>query len=118
MTKPKPPLRISNQFVDTGEYVRNAGKQLISHRRGPPRSPHIPSTINRGSLWTRRGCEGLCPARAKSFAIYELLQNAYDEASTKVEVRLTEPKNGTSVLTCTDNSPKALDDKTFQPVKP
>jgi hypothetical protein len=43
--------------------------------------------------------------KGKAFAIYELLQNGYDENSTRVEVTLTEPRNGKSVLTCVDNAP-------------
>jgi hypothetical protein len=54
----------------------------------------------------KEGLRKTLSRKGKAFAIYELLQNAYDEASTKVEVTLTEPKNGTSVLTCTDDSPK------------
>lgn len=58
----------------------------------------------------KEGLRKTLSRKGKAFAIYELLQNAYDEASTKVEVTLTEPKNGTSVLTCTDDSPTGYAD--------
>jgi hypothetical protein len=44
--------------------------------------------------------------KGKSFAIFELVQNAWDEDATEVVVNLTKPnKEGISVLTCVDNSP-------------
>src|SRR5258708_4244930 len=58
----------------------------------------------------KEGLRKTLSRKGKAFAIYELLQNAYDEASTKVEITLTEPKNGMSVLTCTDNSPQGYAD--------
>jgi hypothetical protein len=58
----------------------------------------------------KEGLRKTLSRRGKAFAIYELLQNAYDEASTKVDVTLTAPKNGRSVLTCTDNSPMGYAD--------
>ena len=58
----------------------------------------------------KEGLRKTLSRKGKAFAIYELLQNAYDEASTNVEVTLTVPKNGKSVLTCTDNSPKGYAD--------
>jgi hypothetical protein len=43
--------------------------------------------------------------KGKAFAIYELIQNAWDE-DAEVTVTLTPPdKNGRSVLTCVDNAP-------------
>src|SRR5258708_4630629 len=48
--------------------------------------------------------------KGKGWAIFELVQNAWDEDSTKVEVTLTRPKNGKSVLTCVDNSPTGYKD--------
>jgi hypothetical protein len=58
----------------------------------------------------KEGLRKTLSRKGKAFAIYELLQNAYDEASTKVEVTLGEPKDGKSVLTCTDDSPKGYSD--------
>jgi hypothetical protein len=44
--------------------------------------------------------------KGKSFAIFELVQNAWDEDATEVVVGLTKPnKQGISILTCVDNSP-------------
>ena len=48
--------------------------------------------------------------KGKAFAIYELLQNAFDEASTEVSVTLTEPKNGKSTLICVDDAPLGYTD--------
>jgi hypothetical protein len=49
--------------------------------------------------------------KGKSFAIFELVQNAWDENATEVVVNLTEPnKEGISVLTCVDNSPEGYRD--------
>lgn len=60
----------------------------------------------------KEGLRKTLSRKGKAFAIYELLQNGYDENSTKLEVTLTEPKNGKSVLTCIDNAPRAC---TFEP---
>jgi hypothetical protein len=53
----------------------------------------------------KEGLRKTLSRKGKAFAIYELLQNGYDENSTKVEVTLTEPRNGKSILTCVDNAP-------------
>jgi hypothetical protein len=46
----------------------------------------------------------------KVSALHELIQNAWDENATWVDVTLTPPKNGKSTLTCTDNSPDGYAD--------
>jgi hypothetical protein len=48
--------------------------------------------------------------KGKAWAIFELVQNAWDEDSTEVAVTLTRPKNGKSALTCVDNSPTGYRD--------
>ena len=53
----------------------------------------------------KEGLRKTLSRKGKAFAIYELLQNGYDEASTQLEVTLTEPRNGKSVLTCSDDNP-------------
>jgi hypothetical protein len=53
----------------------------------------------------KEGLRKTLSRKGKAFAIYELLQNGYDEASTRLEVTLTEPRNGESVLTCSDDNP-------------
>ncbi len=61
-----------------------------------------------GQPWLVVDKEGLrktLERKGKAFAIYELLQNAFDEASTKVTLTLTPPKDGKSVLTCVDDAP-------------
>jgi hypothetical protein len=67
-----------------------------------------------GQSWFVVDKEGLrktLSRKGKAFAIYELLQNAYDEAPTQVDVTLGAPdKHGNSTLTCTDNSPRGYAD--------
>jgi hypothetical protein len=58
----------------------------------------------------KEGLRKTLSRKGKAFAIYELLQNGFDEASTRVAVTLTEPTKGTSVLTCTDDSPEGYSD--------
>src|SRR5260370_34887276 len=53
----------------------------------------------------KEGLRKTLSRKGKAFAIYELLQNGYDENSTKLEVTLTEPKNGKSTLVCIDDAP-------------
>ena len=49
--------------------------------------------------------------KSKSFALFELLQNAFDEDGCKqVDVTLPEPVNGLSVLTVKDDSPTGYRD--------
>lgn len=59
---------------------------------------------------SREGLRKTLERKGKAFAIYELLQNAFDEESTKVAVTLTEPKNGKSTLTCVDDAPLGYTD--------
>jgi hypothetical protein len=54
---------------------------------------------------SKEGLRKTLERKGKAFAIFELLQNGYDENSTKVSVTLTEPKNGKSTLICTDDAP-------------
>ncbi len=53
----------------------------------------------------KEGLRKTLSRKGKAFAIYELLQNSYDENSTKVDVVLTEPRSGKSILTCVDDAP-------------
>lgn len=43
--------------------------------------------------------------KGKAFAIFELIQNGWDEDATEVNVTLSRPKDGVAILACTDNSP-------------
>jgi hypothetical protein len=58
----------------------------------------------------KEGLRKTLSRKGKAFAIYELLQNGYDENSTRLEVSLTVPKNGKSILTCIDNAPNGYMD--------
>lgn len=64
--------------------------------------------------WIDVDMDGLCKVlerRGKEFAIYELVQNAWDEPHvTQVEVSLSRPVHGQSVLTVTDDSPEGFRD--------
>lgn len=53
----------------------------------------------------KEGLRKTLERKGKAFAIFELLQNGFDEASTKVTLTLTPPKDGKSVLTCIDDAP-------------
>ncbi len=49
--------------------------------------------------------------KGKAWAIFELVQNAWDTDATRVDVILTKPnKNGMSTLTCRDNAPDGYRD--------
>jgi hypothetical protein len=49
--------------------------------------------------------------KGKAWAIFELVQNAWDTDATRVDVTLTRPnKNGMSTLTCRDNAPEGYRD--------
>jgi len=51
--------------------------------------------------------------KGKAWAIFELVQNAWDTDATRVDVTLTKPnKNGMSTLTCGDNAPDGYRDLT------
>jgi len=58
------------------------------------------------------GLRKILERRGKQFAIYELVQNAWDENVTKVEVSLTRPNSRRSELTVTDDSPEGFRDLT------
>jgi hypothetical protein len=67
-----------------------------------------------GNTWFEIDKEGLrktLERRGKAFAIFELVQNAWDEdGTTEVSVQLTRPERGKSVLTVTDNAPEGYRD--------
>ena len=67
-----------------------------------------------GTSWFAVDKEGLqqtVARKSKSSAIFELLQNAFDEdGCTRVDVTVTPPKDGRSVLTVVDNSPTGYRD--------
>jgi len=58
------------------------------------------------------GLRKLLERRGKEHAIYELVQNAWDENVTKVEVTLSRPVNGHSELVVMDDSPTGWYDLT------
>ena len=58
------------------------------------------------------GLKKILEHRGKGLAVNELIQNAWDENITKVEVTLARPVNGRSVLTVTDDSPTGFADLT------
>src|SRR5258708_664376 len=62
-----------------------------------------------GQPWFVVDKEGLrktLARKGKAFAIFELLQNAWDEDATHVAVTLTQPKDGRATLACVDNASK------------
>lgn len=67
-----------------------------------------------GNRWFDIDKEGLrktLERRGKAFAIFELVQNAWDEdGTTEVSVVLTRPEQGKSVLTVTDDAPQGYRD--------
>ncbi len=65
------------------------------------------------SAWLEIDMNGLrktLERKGKGWAIFELVQNAWDEDSTEVAVTLTRPENGKSTLICVDNSPAGYRD--------
>jgi hypothetical protein len=58
------------------------------------------------------GLRKVLERRGKELAIYELVQNGWDENVTKVEVTLTRPDNGRSELVVADDSPEGFRDLT------
>ncbi len=58
------------------------------------------------------GLRKVLERRGKQFVIYEMVQNAWDENVTKVEITFTRPERGESVLTVTDDSPEGFRDLT------
>lgn len=59
---------------------------------------------------SKEGLRKTLERRGKAFAIYELLQNGFDEDSTKVSLTLTKPKNGKATLICVDDAPLGYTD--------
>jgi hypothetical protein len=65
--------------------------------------------------WLDVDMEGLrkvLERRGKQLAIYELVQNGWDEDVTKVEITLARPENGRSELVVSDDSPEGFRDLT------
>lgn len=58
----------------------------------------------------RRGLAKILEKRGKAFALFELIQNAWDTDATTVAIDLSRPKNGWSYLSVTDNDPKGFHD--------
>jgi hypothetical protein len=58
------------------------------------------------------GLRKLLERRGKEFALFELVQNAWDEDITRVDIRLTRPVGGRSELVVTDDSPNGFVDLT------
>lgn len=68
---------------------------------------------NNRSNWLVLDLDGMSQTldrRGKEFAIYELVQNAWDEMVTQVEVNLSKPISGRSTLSVVDDSPKGFRD--------
>lgn len=58
----------------------------------------------------KTGLSKLVARRGKEFIIGELIQNAWDENVTRVDVRLSEPKNGRVTIEVEDDSPDGFAD--------
>src|SRR5258708_8263446 len=56
------------------------------------------------------GLRKLLARRGKEFMIYELVQNAWDENPTMVNISLPRPQHGMSRLVVTDDSPSGFKD--------
>lgn len=54
------------------------------------------------------GLRNLLARRGKEFLVYELVQNAWDERPSLVEVSLPRPQRGTTILTVKDDSPEGF----------
>src|SRR5713226_2919182 len=80
--------------------------QALKRHRGQGRDRR--GNNGSGQPWfvvSKEGLRKTLERKGKEFAIYELLQNAFDEASTKVTLTLAAPTNGKSILTCVDDAP-------------
>ena len=55
-----------------------------------------------------KGLRKILARRGKEFLVYELVQNAWDERASKVEVTLPRPVRGTTVLTVIDDGPEGF----------
>jgi hypothetical protein len=58
------------------------------------------------------GLAKILARRSKEFIVYELIQNAWDERTSKVEVRLPRPERGRTRIVVTDDSPGGFQDLT------
>jgi hypothetical protein len=56
------------------------------------------------------GLRNILERRGKQFALYELAQNCWDEQATRVDIVLTRPVNGQSLLSVMDDSPEGFRD--------
>lgn len=54
------------------------------------------------------GLRRILERRGKEFAIYELVQNAWDENARSVHIKLSHPRDGKSELTVLDDSPEGF----------
>jgi Histidine kinase-, DNA gyrase B-, and HSP90-like ATPase len=84
------------------EVIRCQRSQAGRGGKGGNMSPEKNNTP-----WFEVSVEGLrktLERKGKIAAIYELVQNSWDEDAKDVKVQLTEPKNGVSQLTCVDNA--------------
>src|SRR5438105_9249766 len=59
---------------------------------------------------SKEGLRKTLERKGKAFAIFELLQNGFDEDSTRVSLTLTKPENGKSTLICVDDAPLGYTD--------
>jgi hypothetical protein len=77
-------------------------------------SPALRSVSHTAENWLEIDILGLrrtLERKGKAWAIFELVQNAWDTDATRVDVTLTRPnKNGFSTLTCRDNAPDGYRD--------
>jgi hypothetical protein len=92
----------------TGKSMKkDANKELGS-------SPAQHSVSHTAENWLEIDILGLrrtLERKGKAWAIFELVQNAWDTDATRVDVSLTRPnKNGMSTLTCRDNAPEGYRD--------
>jgi hypothetical protein len=54
------------------------------------------------------GLEKLLARRSRAFIVNELIQNAWDELATRVDVQLSRPERGRSRIVVTDDSPRGF----------
>jgi hypothetical protein len=69
------------------------------------------SKTSNAEPWFTVSVDGLKKTLARkglSVAVYELAQNSMDTDATRIDIELTEPINGISRLTCTDNSTRGF----------
>jgi Histidine kinase-, DNA gyrase B-, and HSP90-like ATPase len=101
------PVVNSNGIVTTPQALRG-------HRgKGRDKGGNMSKSSVSGQPWLVVDVIGLrktLQRKGKAFAIYELLQNGFDEDSTKVSVTLTKPVDGKSTLICVDDAPRGYVD--------